>query len=148
MMENFIFALVIIGFIVLLYFGTKWHAKQSLLNGNPFAGSATGTKLVQNIQQEELKAREERLMRNSRYKILKGFLNEEVSRIQSMTLEVAREKIPNGTSQRIVENPSFNVVIKLYADLKYNSSASVKVTVYPKRILGFISSLEEWVEIK
>jgi hypothetical protein len=148
-MEALILILIFIGFIGLSFLHHKSQVKRSLMGGNFLLESDTASKLVNNLEQKELSEREKRLMTNSRYRVLKGFLVEELTAIKAMSTESFRESTPSGKSKRIVSHTDFNVFIKLNATFHTNTSATVKVSVYPERFLGlFIFGIEEWVELK
>ncbi len=147
-MQDLIFVAVIIGVIVLFFFYQKWTSKQHFIRSNSLMQSDAATKAIDLILIEEEKLQEKRLMKNKRYKILHGILMDEVKSIEAMTLKQAKEKLPCGKSERTIENLDFVMIVRLNTDLKSSSSASVKVTVYPKRLLGIFMAVEKWVYLK
>lgn len=147
-MDTLVFILIIIGIVVLLFFYQRWTSKQNLIGGNSLLQSKATTAAINQLQQEEEKQQEMRLMGNKRYRILNEILISEVNTIEAMTLDQAREKLPSGQSERAISHPAFTVVVRLNTDIMSSSSASVKVTVYPKRFLGILVAAEKWIYLK
>lgn len=147
-MEVLIYILIVSGVVVLLFFYQKWTSKQNLIGSNTLLQSDATTKAIDSISREEEKEQEARLMQNKRYRILHEILMNEVKTIEALSSDQAREKLPNGQSERIITHPDFPVVIRLNTDLRSSVSGAVKVTVYPKRILGILLAAEKWVYLK
>lgn len=75
----------------------KSQVKRSLTGGNFLLESETASKLVNNLEQKELSEREKRLMTNSRYRVLKGFLVEGLTAIKAMGPKAFRENMGGST---------------------------------------------------
>lgn len=147
-MEELIFILIFIGFIGLSYLAHISQTKRNLMGGNFLSESKSTTNLIHSLEDKELSDQEKRLMTNARYRILKLALRNEIDAIKAMTQEELVKIIPSGSSQRVIESPDFKILIKFLAEFGTSGNSSIKVTVQPKKRLGFIFALEEWIDIK
>ena len=147
-MDILVYALAFIGAVIFMFMYHKWNFKRNLMGSNTYMQSAATTKMIEDMERAELKAQEERLMGNKRYRVLKSILQDEVSAIQDLSLSEAKYKLPAGQSERIIDHPEFKVVVRLNTELESPATGAVKVTVYPKRILGIWLAAEEWVYYK
>ena len=146
-MDIWIYVLISAVVVTLLVLFQRGTFKLSMMRGNTLLSSSATSKAIAELSAEEEKLQHERLMKSPRYRILHEALTNEVKRIESMSAEEARKKIPHGESERIVANSTFNIVIRLRTDFSATAT-DVEVMVYPKRFLGSLVALEKWIYLK
>ena len=148
-MDDLTFIFIFILLLILLYFNMKDGRKIFIMRGNLLVQSKPTSKVLGEMQLQEVAEQEQRLLKNPRYKAMRGALNIELDQYRTMALAEAKITFQNAKlSKRVIIHDGHKFLLKIDSTLDSVTSPALHFIIRPVSFFGHLFSIDEWIRYR